>query len=181
MKKLLVLLLVSLFLTACGETDQAASEPKREVKTEVKEEPKQEVEQEVKEKTKEETPAEETKNEIDTSVFEYAESVEVTDAIDVNQHVTVFVKMSDKTKPGLATQHVFNQTYNFLQQPDLAGAKTVTVAVKQGELKIAQITVNTELFVPNDKVPMSEVVLQASEVDSMSPEVKEYGTTMDTW
>ncbi|WP_419955952.1 hypothetical protein ACN6MT_11425 [Neobacillus niacini] len=135
----------------------------------------------IEDKAPENKPLEEVKKEIDTSVFVYAKSVEVTDAIDINQHVTVFVEMSKDLKSGLATQHVINQSYDFLQQPDLDGAKTVTIAVKQGEIKIAQITINKDAFVPDDDQPMSEVVIKASKIDSMTDEVKEFGATMGSW
>lgn len=128
-----------------------------------------------------ETSEQNQKSEIDTSVFENAEKVEVTDAIDSNQHVTVFVYMSEEPEPGFATQTVFNQAYDFLQQPDLEGAKTVTIAVKQGERKIAQITVNKDNFKPDPERPMSDVVLEASKIDSMIDEVKEYGKIMGSW
>ena len=131
--------------------------------------------------TNETTSDQNQKREIDTSVFENAEKVEVTDAIDSNQHVTVFVYMSEEPEPGFATQTVFNQAYDFLQQPDLEGAKTVTIAVKQGNRKIAQITVNKEKFKPDDQRPMSDVVLEAAKIDSMIDEVKEYGKIMGSW
>ncbi|OLS38262.1 hypothetical protein BTR22_07170 [Alkalihalophilus pseudofirmus] len=120
-------------------------------------------------------------NEIDTSVFEYASQVDVTDAIDINEHVTLFVHMSEDTKPGLATQHVVNQTYDFLQQEEVQDAKTVSVNVKQGEVKIAMFTVNTDQFVPQDDIPMSDVVLEASDIEFMTEEVKQYGENLGTW
>jgi outer membrane biosynthesis protein TonB len=119
--------------------------------------------------------------EIDTAIFAYAEKVDVTNAIDTTQHVTVFVTMNNEVKPGLAAQHVVNQTYDFLQQSDLTGAKTVTIAVKQSDTKIMQFTVNKDSFVPIDDVPMSECVMKASKIDSMTPEVEEFGVVMESW
>lgn len=122
-----------------------------------------------------------TESEIDTTVFEYALATEVTDAIDINDHVTVFVEMREDISPGLATQHVVNQTYDFIQQDDVIDAKTITIAVKQGDIKIAQFTVNTANFVPNDDIPMTQLVMTASEIDFMTDEVKEFGKTMEAW
>lgn len=181
MKNLILLCVTVLFLSACGSEEVQKEEPKEKVEqtTENKTEKKGESVVEKKEEPKQETKQEESK--IDTSVFAYAKKVDVTDARDITQHITIFVHMSEDLTPGLATQHVFNQTYNFIQQPDLEGAKTVTIAVKQGEKKIAQITVDKEKFVPNDAEQMTKVVLAASVIDSMVPEVKEFGNTMGSW
>lgn len=120
-------------------------------------------------------------NKIDTSVFQYAEKVEVTDAIEINEHVTIFVFMNEEVKPGLATQHVLNQSYDFLKQSDITGAKTVSIAIKQGDMKIAQFTVNKDDFTPNDSESMVSVVLSAGEMEFMIDEVKEYGKVMNLW
>lgn len=118
---------------------------------------------------------------IDTNVFEYAEKVEVTNAIELNDHVTIFVFMNEEVKPGLAVQHVVNQTYDFIQQKDMTNAKTISVNVKQGDLKTAMFTVHTEKFVPDDDEPMSDAVMKASDFEFMNGEVKEYGEIMGTW
>lgn len=70
-----------------------------------------------------------TEQVIDTSVFVYAEKVDVTDAREITNHVDVVVHMSENLKKGLAVQHVFGQTYEFLQQEDIKGAETVTIGV----------------------------------------------------
>jgi hypothetical protein len=178
-------------LTSCGEEDtkQSSTPPNEETKVEEpkKEEPKKEdnpkkeTESKVASNNDLNKDKESNKYKIDTSVYSYAKKVDVTDAIELNNHVTVFVHMHEDTKPGLATQHVINQTYDFLQQKDIEGAKTVTVAVKQGDIKIAQFTVNKEKFTPIDDKPMSECVLKASKIEFMTDEVKEYGTIMNTW
>ncbi|EKN63626.1 hypothetical protein BABA_24610 [Neobacillus bataviensis LMG 21833] len=180
---------------AAQPKEEAVAKKKSEEKAEAKkeEEEKKLEEQKAKEETerkvaeekkaKEQTDQKEeakSKN-IDTSVFEYAEKVEVTNAIDINQHITVFVTMSKKTPPGLATQHVVNQTYDFLLQNDTKGAKTVSINVKQGDQKIAMYTVETGKFVPNDDEPMSDCVMKASKMEFMTPEVKEFGATMNSW
>ncbi|MFJ3386673.1 MULTISPECIES: hypothetical protein [unclassified Lysinibacillus] len=54
------------------------------------------------------TTTETSKRIIDTSVFEYADAVDVTDAIDLNDHVTLIISMNEAISPGLATQHVVN-------------------------------------------------------------------------
>ena len=80
------------------------------------------------------------KTTIDTSVFEYATTADVTDAIDINKHVTVKLSVSEDAQPGISSQHVLNQTFDFLQQEDLNGAETVTIFVTQKEMKIFQFT-----------------------------------------
>lgn len=116
---------------------------------------------------------------IDTSVFVYAESVDVTDARDITQHINVVVHMSTEPTPGLATQHVFSQAYDFLQQEDIQGAKTVTIGVMQGDLRISQITIDVSKFTAGDNIIKS--VLDASNIDKMIDEVKEYGKVMNLW
>lgn len=96
----------------------------------------------------------ETTRKIDSTVFEYATKIDVTDAIDLNDHVILILNMNEKTQPGMATQHVVNQTYDFVQQADIKGAKTIGINIKQSEKKIAQFTVHMDKFVPNDDEPM---------------------------
>ncbi|AKM19787.1 hypothetical protein GARCT_02536 [Geobacillus sp. 12AMOR1] len=120
-----------------------------------------------------------TENKIDTSVFEYAKKVNVTDSRETTKHIDVVVHMSTEPTPGLATRHVFSQTYDFLQQDDVKGAETITIGVMQGEKRIAQITVDIKKFQPGEQVIDS--VLKASTIDKMSPEVKEFGKTTGLW
>jgi ABC-type enterochelin transport system substrate-binding protein len=116
---------------------------------------------------------------IDTSVFVYAEKVVVTDARDITDHIDLVVHMSEKPTPGLATQHVLTQTYDFLQQKDIQGAKTITIGVMQGDLRISQFTIDVAKFKPTDHLIKS--VLAASTIDKMNDEVKEFGKTMELW
>lgn len=118
---------------------------------------------------------------VDTSVYVYAEKVEVTDARDITNHLNLVVHMSKEPTPGLATQHVFSQTYDFLQQDDITGADTVTIGVMQSDIRIAQITIDVKKFVPVDTEPMIQCVLKAATIDKMSNEVKEFGKTMEIW
>jgi hypothetical protein len=67
-----------------------------------------------------------------------------------------------------------------LNNPDTR-CKNVSVNVKQSEVKIAMFTVNTDQFVPQDDIPMSDVVLEASEIEFMTDEVKQYGENLGTW
>ena len=159
----LVLTVIIVAITAgCNADDeQAAAEPKKE---ETSTEPK-------------ETKA--TENKIDTSVFEYAKKVDVTDSREITKHISVVVHMSTEPTPGLATRHVFSQAYDFLQQDDVKGADTITIGVMQGKKRIAQITVDTKKFQPGEQI--IESVLKASTIDKMSPEVKEFGKTTDLW
>lgn len=129
-----------------------------------------------------EVPVEEVadiKPEINTSVFVYAEKVDVTDARDITEHINLAVFMSDKLTTGLATQHVISQAYDFLQQDDIKGAKTVTIGVMSGKFRVAQFTVDMNKFKAGEHLINS--VLDASEIDKMYPEVQEYGKVMELW
>jgi outer membrane protein assembly factor BamE (lipoprotein component of BamABCDE complex) len=131
---------------------------------------------------KEETPGNLTSsNSVNTSVFEYAESVDVSNTIANNKQVSVSVTMNEKTLPGMATQDVVNETYDFLSQDDIKGAKTVIISIKQSDKTIATFTVDKDKFVPNDSKPMSDCVMKASKIDFMTPEVKKFGETMNSW
>lgn len=177
MKKVSIVLASFLLLAACGE-ETVKEEP-------VKEEPVKEeapVEEEATEETTEETPAEETAVEgIDTSVFESAEAVEVTDAIEINNYVTVFVDMNEKLDQGMAAQEVVNQTYDFIQQEDLEGANKVSINMRQGGTKLFMFEVDREAFEPKDDEPMANVVMEYSTIDMMSPAIEEYGKVMGAW
>lgn len=116
---------------------------------------------------------------IDTSVFSYAESVDVTDSRDTAKHIDVVVHMSDELTPELATQHVFKQAYDFLQQADIKGAETVTIGVMNGDFRVAQITVDTAKFKAGENYFQS--VMKASKIDKMNPEVKTYGKETGNW
>jgi hypothetical protein len=133
------------------------------------------VEEVVEEEVVEEKPT------IDTSVFAYAESVDVTDARDITKHINLVVNMSTDPKPGLAVQHVVSQAYRFLQQEDITGADTVTIGIMQDGIRIAQITTEVSKFVPIPDKSMIKCVLEASTIDKMNPEVEEYGKVMELW
>lgn len=163
----------SMALFGCAEGSEPKEEKKSEDTTEVNvKEEKAETTEEVTESEPEEV-SEEEQSTINTDVFEYATKTEVTNAIDINDHVTVFVYMSEDLKPGLAAQHVLNQTYDFIQQEDVKDAKTISINVKQGDTKILMYTVETDKFKPNEEIPMSDLVLDASEVEFMIKEVEE--------
>jgi uncharacterized protein YcfL len=131
----------------------------------------------------EETAIEVTEDEatINTAVFVYAEDVEVTDARDITQHLNLVIHMSDELTPGLATQHILNQTYDFLQQQDIEGANTLTIGIMQADMRIFQFTIDVKSFVPIDSEPMAACVLKAAQIDKMKPEVEEYGIVMGLW
>ncbi|SDM29991.1 hypothetical protein SAMN05428961_11325 [Paenibacillus sp. OK060] len=109
----------------------------------------------------------------------YATDVEVTDAIDITEHIDVVVYMSEEVKEGLAVQHVISQTYNFLQQDKVNEAKTVTVGVMSGNLRIAQITVDMDKFKAGEHIINS--VLDGSKNDKMDDEVRDYVKVMELW
>lgn len=163
---IVIVIIGAAFGSAGDEEDTTDSEPKVEEASTTSEVEKEEVEED---------------SAIDTSVFEYAKDVDLTDAIELNDHLTLFVHMSEDLSPGLAAQHVLNQTYDFIQQEDVEDAKTVSVNITQGENKIAMYTVDTTKFTPDDERPMAECVVEASEMEMMIDEVEEYGKTMELW
>lgn len=136
-----------------------------------------------KEKTKEETSKEENviESSIDSSVFQYATDVEVTDALNINQHVTVKLIINKDSKPGMQVQNIITQTFDFLQQDDIKEAKTITIFVVQNDIKIAQYTVDKEKFIPNESESMVDLVLQASVIEQMNEEVKQHGESLELW
>lgn len=119
---------------------------------------------------------------VNTEVFGYAESVEVEDNRAKKNHLAITVTMlggPDGPSPGLATEHVIIQAYDFLQQNDLKDAKTITLKVVQDKNVITQISVQKEQFIPGEYFINS--VLDASTIEYMSEDVKEYGKVMERW
>ncbi|MDN4607358.1 hypothetical protein [Sporosarcina highlanderae] len=160
MKKLLMIILATGLLAACSE--EATEPEKPEVET-------QQVET---------TTNEPEEKQIDTSVYEFASNVDVTDARDINSHITLEIDMKTDNQ-GLAFQHVLNQTYDFLQLPDIEGAETVTINVLVEGKKIAMFTTKPGELEINDDVPMAQLVLNASVVEMALPKVKEYAAAME--
>lgn len=194
MKRILFMIFASclLVLSACGndDTDNASEDDKLNKEIEEQEEEQDEIqdqedgsesEEDVEEVSSDdsEDDEQEENGEIDTSVFEYATGIEVTDAIDINEHVTVIIDMSEELSPGLAFQHIVNQTYDFIQQDDVQAAKTFGINIRQGGNKIAMFTVDRDKFKPNDDEPMADLVLEASIVEMALPEVEQFAETMD--
>lgn len=181
MKKVLnfvLIALVSIGITGCGNSTTKTNTQETKQVEKSKEAPKIE-------SSKSETTAPKVevvkpeKNTIKTDAFIYAKKVDITDAIDITKHVTATVFMSDDLTQGLAVQHVLNQSYDFLQQADIKGADTVTIGVMQGDMRLFQCTVTMKKFVPNDSVSMSDVVLKASKVEKMTPQVKEFARVLE--
>ncbi|MCM3758683.1 hypothetical protein M3197_14555 [Sporosarcina aquimarina] len=175
MRKYLLLPTLVLLLAACAN-DEPKNEPTKDKpaleKSSEKEKP----------AAKETEPTEEvvSDKEINTSIYEYASKVDVTDARELNDHITLMIDMKTDNE-NLAFQHVLYQTYDFLQQKDIEGAKTIGVNVRVAGKKIVMFTVYPEKFVPNNKARMSDVVLAASEIEMMSKKVEKYGKKMGTW
>lgn len=163
-----------LFLSACG--DNTAAPENKEPKEDAKQEKKERAKEEAKDQPKDE-PTEESS--IDTSMYKYSKSVEVTDAIDINNYVSLIIKMNDNLQPGMAFQHATTQTYDFLQQPEIEGAEIVGINIILNDKKIAMYEVDISKFQPNDDEPMADVVMEASVVEMMTPEVEEYANNMD--
>lgn len=157
MKKLFMVIMATGILTACSEE---ATEPEKP------EEATQQVETNQPEQ-----------NQIDTSVYEYASNVDVTNARDINNHITLMIDMKTENR-GMAFQHVLNQTYDFLQQPDIEGAETIGINVRVDDVKIGMFTAYPDKFIPNDNEPMSDAVLAASEIEMMTEDVEKFGETM---
>ena len=180
LKKLLFIgALSALLLAACNdETDKVPVEANEVT---VEEETKVETNENVKVEEANGTVEVAKEPEIDTSIFEYAKSVEVTDARDVNNHITLQIDLNDDAKAGMGTQHVLNQMYDFLQQEDINGAETVTFYVRLQEQKVAQFKTTLANFKADQETPMANVVLNASETEKLSPEVETYGKTMGLW
>lgn len=79
------------------------------------------------------------------------------------------------------TRHVILQTYDFLQQDRVKDAKTVTIGVMSGDMRITQITVDMSKFKVDEEKPMIEVVMEASKIDKMNDEVKKFGESLELW
>ncbi|WML48806.1 hypothetical protein RCG23_01335 [Neobacillus sp. PS3-34] len=114
---------------------------------------------------------------IHTSVFKGAKKVDVTDLRDANGNIDLVVQTANA--PGIAAQDVFSQTYDFLQQSDIQGAKTVTVGIVRNGSRIVQLTIHPNLFVAGENHIQS--VLQASDIERMSLEVETYADTVNWW
>lgn len=162
MKKLLYVfggVILALSLTACSEEDSAETKPAKAVEVAVGKEKKE--------------------SNIDTSVFEYAKNVEVTDSRESTQHINLVASMDPEMGPGLAVQHVVKQSYDFIQQSDVEGADKITVGIMQGDTRIAQYTVDTAKFTAGeDKI---DSVIAASKIEKMESTAKEYGATTGKW
>lgn len=177
MKKLFILMASLILLVACTNEQTKNEEKENENSTSVQE--KKEVQ------SKDDKSVDEVKKEedskIDTSVFKYAKNVEVTDARDITKHLTLKIDLSDDAQPGMGTLNILNQAYDFLQQEDIKGADTITIFVRVKDIKVSQFKINTSQFKPNDQESMANVVLKAAEIEHLSPEVKEFGQTMELW
>ncbi|MEK4387226.1 hypothetical protein MKZ25_15785 [Solibacillus sp. FSL W7-1464] len=180
MKKLLWIgALSALLLVACS--DEADKEPIEAEEVIVEEEAKENVKEEMIEKEANETVDAANEPQIDTSFFEYAKSVTVTDARSTNKHITLQIDLNDDAKAGIGTQHVLNQMYFFLKQDDINGADTVSFYVRIREEKVAQFKTTVANFKDELETPLSNIVLKASEIKKLNPEVESYGKTMGLW
>lgn len=162
---LVLVALVSIGITGCGNSTTKTNTQETKQVEQSKKAPKSVV-------------AKTEKNTIKTDAFIYAKKVDIDDARDITKHVTATVFMSDELTPGLAVQHVLNQSYDFLQQANLKGTDTVTIGVMKGDIRVFQYTVTMKKFVLNDSIAMSDVVLKASKVEKMSPQVEEFAKAL---
>jgi len=116
---------------------------------------------------------------IDTSMYEYSKEVEVTDAIDINEYVSLIIRMNDSLEEGMAFQHASNQTYEFLQQDIIEGAEKVGINIVLNNKKIAMYEIDLDEFNIVDDEPMAQLVLDAAVVKMMTPKVEEYVDIME--
>lgn len=180
-KLLIPFIALTVVLGACSSTEDELSEGTVDLNASQEMETQEE---NINDQTSDEAAEEENNaeaDEIDTSVYEYAESVEVTNSIDLTKHVNLRIEMSDELTAGMASNHVLNQTFDFLQQPDIEGADTVTINVIQDETKVFQFTTTLADFKPDETTPMAKLVVEASEIDFMNPAVEEHGKIMELW
>src|SRR5690625_5276787 len=112
-------------------------------------------------------------------MYEYAENIDVTDALEINDHITLMIDMPESNAMGLAFQHAASQTYDFLKQESAKEAKTIGINVRQDGAKIAMFTVYPDEFEEGPEAPMAQVVLEAAIVEMALPEVEEYAETME--
>ncbi|AJS59991.1 hypothetical protein [Paenibacillus sp. IHBB 10380] len=183
-----------LLLQGCSDNESApanttSTQETAKITPEVKPEPIPEVVSEVVPEIQVETtitpevPVEEEvadiKPEINTSVFVYAEKVEVTDSRDITENIDLVVFVNENMAVGTATQRIIIQTYDFLQQGDIKGAKNVTIGLMSGEFRVFQFTVDVTKFKAGDNFIHS--VLDASKIDKVRPDVDEFGKAADFW
>lgn len=177
-KYLLASITLTFFLGACSSDENIKEEENEKVSTDQQTTP---IEQEPNEDPVVEQPVEPETPTINTSIFDLAKEVNVTDARDLTKHITVQIVLRDEVKATNGVNAVLQQTYDFLQQEDIKGAETVTIFVNSGNLKVFQFTVDTAKFVTNDEVSMAKLVLNASEVEKTTPEIEEFGRTFEFW
>lgn len=122
-----------------------------------------------------------TATSIDTSIYKDSKSIEVVDGRELNQHLTLKIDLQDGANPGMGTLDVLTNTFDFLEQADIAGANTITILVRVKDVKVSQFKVYTEKFKPNDEDPMADLVLAASDIEYLLPEVKSFGEVMGLW
>lgn len=173
MKRIFIILAAIFLLTACGETEEEKQVEEKEG-SKVESEESENI-QEIRDRDSEQT----AETEIDTSMYEYAKNVQVTDAIDINNYVSLIIEMNDELTPGMAFQHATNQTYDFLLQDTIQEAEKVGINILLNEQKIAMYEITRNDFVENNDKPMAQLVLDAATVQLMVPEVEQHAEIME--
>lgn len=195
MKKLVVGLVAVLLLAGCSEEETKEAKKTEEVVTteDAKEKATEDsTTKEVEEKTTEDSTNKETEEQAikeksedngDTILFADtgAEEVKVTDEIKTKEQATAVIQIEPDVQAGAAVVNVVNKMYDFLQQEKLTDAKKVIVIVKQKDKRVAQFTVNTTKFDTKDGKWASDAVMDATKIDFMTDEVKEYGKLLEVW
>lgn len=191
MKKLIfsAALLLSLGLTACGESETPIP------KNETIEHPKpseQKIEYPIPKETTTEPFEDETKKEesvkqqptnvVDTSFFTFAKSVEVIDNRTTQNNLLVWIDYSADADPGMSTLNTLKQAFDFLQLPDVIKTGTVTLAIRVGDIKVAQFNVNpANVDFNNNELGMAVLVVNGSDIEYLNEGVKTFGQSMELW
>ncbi|MFC4404006.1 hypothetical protein [Gracilibacillus xinjiangensis] len=158
-------------LTACGAEEETKTEGQGQDQAESDSALDEEAPQP---ERPEEEKAKEATDSIDTSMYEYASNVEVTDAIEINNHITLMIDMNDNLEQGLAFMHATNQTYDFIEQNNMVNVETIGINIRLKGIKIAMFTVHPGEIEKNETESMANIVLKSSEVEMVSPEVEEF-------
>lgn len=190
MKKLFLssALALSLCLTACGEAEKPIP------KNETIEHPKpsnQKIEHPIPKETttepsEKEEPAklekQQSTNIVDTSFFTYANSVEVIDNRSTHNNLLVWIDYSADAEPGMSTLNTLNQAFDFLEQPDVIKIGTVTLAIRVGDIKVAQFNIKpANVDFNNNEIGMANLVVNGSEIEYLNENVKSFGQIMELW
>lgn len=127
----------------------------------------------------EEEPVEE--REFDTSMYVYADEIDVTDNIEINDQIALIIDMPEHSIMGFTFQHVLSHTYDFLQQDTAKEAKTIEISILEEGNQIVVLTVHPDQlkeFKGNDDTTKDRLVLETSIINMALPEIVEHAEIM---